>query len=83
MTVSLARIALVLLTEAHVTVAVSLSHAAVVHHEEVDLQLVGAGPPDVVVLGPYEVNHLDTATLAWGGGGHRALKWRALYRTFV
>ena len=44
---------------------VSLSHAAVVHHEEVDLQLVSAGPPDVVVLRPDEVNHLDTATLTW------------------
>jgi len=71
--VSLASIALVLLTEAHVTVAVSLSHAAVVHHEEVDLQLLGAGPPDVVVLRPYEVNHLHTATLARSGRRHRAL----------
>ena len=52
----------------------SLSHAAVVHHKEVDLQLVGAGAPDVVVLRPDEVNHLDTASLARGGGRHRALK---------
>ena len=70
----MAIIALVLLTEAHVAVSVSLSHAAVVHHEEVDLQLVGAGPPDVVVLRPDEMNHLDTATFTWLGGGHRALK---------
>ena len=55
-------------------VAVSLSHAAVVHHEEIDLQLVGAGAPDVVVLRADEVNHLDTATFARGGGRHRALK---------
>ena len=46
-------------------VPVALSHTPVVHHEEVDLQLVGAGPPDVVVLRPDEVNHLDTATLTW------------------
>ena len=52
----------------------SLSHAAVVHHEEVDLQLVGAGAPDVVVLRTDEVDHLHTATLARGGRRHRALK---------
>ena len=63
------------------TVPVALRHAAVVHHEEVDLQLVGAGPPDVVVLRPNEVDHLDTATLAWGGRGHRALKLRAQLAT--
>ena len=53
----------------------SLSHAAVVHHEEVDLQLVGAGAPDVVVLRPDEVDHLHAATLTRGGGRHRALKF--------
>ena len=68
------RVAFVLFTEAHVTVPVALRHAAVVHHEEVDLQLLGAGPPDVVVLRPYEVNHLHTATLARSGRRHRALK---------
>ena len=65
------------------TVPVSLRHTAVVHHEEVDLQLVGAGPPDVVVLRPDEVNHLDTATLAWGGGGHRVLKLTAQFTKLV
>ena len=59
----------------------SLRHAAVVHHEEVYLQLVGAGAPDVVVLRPNEVNHLDTATLAWGGGRHRTLKLTAQLQT--
>jgi len=56
-----------------VSVPVSLSHAAVVHHEEVYLQLVGAGAPDVVVLRPDEVDHLHAATLTRGGGRHRAL----------
>lgn len=50
--------------------SVSLRHTAVVHHEEVDLKLVSAGPPDVVVLRPYEVNQLHTAALALPGGWH-------------
>ena len=61
---SLASIALVLLTEAHVTVAVTLSHAAVVHHEEVDLQVLGAGPLDLVVLRPDELHHFHTTPVA-------------------
>jgi hypothetical protein len=43
-------VALVLLAEAHVAVTVPLRHASVVHHEEVDLEVVGACPPDLVVL---------------------------------
>lgn len=53
---------------------VTLRHAAVVDHEEVDLEVVGAGPPDVVVLGADEVDHLDTAAVALPGAGHRALQ---------
>ena len=51
----------------------ALRHTAVVDHEEVDLEVVGAGPPDVVVLGADEVDHLDTAAVALPGAGHRAL----------
>ena len=32
------------------SVAVALGHARVVHHEEVDLEVVGAGPLHLVVL---------------------------------
>ena len=43
-------VALVLLAEAHVAVTVALGHAGVVHHEEVDLEVVGAGSPDLVMF---------------------------------
>ena len=39
-------VAPVLLTETHDTVLPALRHADVVHHEEVDVDLVRAGPPD-------------------------------------
>ena len=52
---------------------VPLGHAAVVDHEEVDLELVGAGAGDGVVLRPYELHHLHTAALALLGGRHRGL----------
>ena len=58
------RVALVLLTEAHVAVSVALRHAAVVHHEEVDLQVLCAGPLDLVVLRPDELHHLHTTPVA-------------------
>ena len=51
----------------------ALRHTAVVDHEEVDLEVVGAGPPDVVVLGADEVDHLDAAAVALPGAGHGAL----------
>jgi hypothetical protein len=38
------RVALVLLAEAHPPAAPALSHANVVHHEVVDVQVVGAAP---------------------------------------
>ena len=53
---------------------VALRHAAVVDHEEVDLEGVSAGAPDVVVLSAYEVDHLDTASLALPGGWHCILQ---------
>ena len=40
------RVAVVFLTEAHVALGVALSHADVVHHEQVDIQGVSARPPD-------------------------------------
>jgi hypothetical protein len=43
-------IALVLLAEAHVPVAVTLGHAGVVHHEEVHLEVVRARSPNLVVF---------------------------------
>ena len=52
---------------------VPLGHAAVVDHEEVDLELVGAGAGDGVVLRPYELHHLHAAALALLGGRHRGL----------
>ena len=45
-----APIALVLLAEAHVSVPVTLGHARVVHHEEVDLEVVRARPLHLVVF---------------------------------
>ena len=59
----------------------SLSHTAMVHHEEIDLQLVSAGPCDGVVLRPYELNHLDTAAFTLFGGRHCALKM--IMSTFI
>ena len=44
------RIALVLLAEAHVAVAVTLGHAGVVHHEEVHLEVVRARSTNLVVF---------------------------------
>ena len=55
---------------------VPLGHAAVVDHEEVDLELVGAGAGDGVVLRPYELHHLHAAALALLGGRHRGLTSR-------
>ena len=48
--VRVGRVALVLLTEAHVAMPVALCHAGVVHHEEVDLEVVSACSPDLIVL---------------------------------
>ena len=45
-----------------------------VDHEEVDLEVVCAGPPDVVVLGADEVDHLDTAAVTLPGPGHGTLQ---------
>ena len=57
-----------------------LGHAAVVDHEEVDLELVGAGAGDGVVLRPYELHHLHAAALALLGGRHRGLTEHPVYR---
>jgi len=56
-----------------VSVSVTLGHTAVVDHEEVDLEVVCAGPPDVVVLGADEVDHFDTAAVTLPGPGHGTL----------
>ena len=65
--------ALALHSQVHI-LPVPLRHAAVVDHEEVDLEGVSASAPDVVVLSAYEVDHLDTASLALPGGWHCTLQ---------
>ena len=67
-------ITLILLTEAHVAVPVPLRHAGVVHHEEVHIKAVRTGSLYLVVMSPYELNHLDTAPITWLGGRHVALE---------
>ena len=62
---------------------VPLGHAAVVDHEEVDLELVGAGAGDGVVLRPYELHHLHTAALALPGRWHCILQLNIHYCTIV
>ena len=42
-------VALVLLAEAHPALPAALGHADVVHHEQVDLDVVGAAPPHLQV----------------------------------
>ena len=42
-------VALVLLAEAHASLAAPLGHAHVVHHEHVDVDVVGAAAPDLHV----------------------------------
>jgi len=69
-------ITFILLAEAHVTVPVSLRHAGVVDHEEVDLKTVCTSSLNLVVVGAYELDHFHTATFAGGGGGHVALRVR-------
>ena len=44
------RVALVLLAEAHLALSSSLGHADVVHHEQVDVDVVGAGAADLLVV---------------------------------
>ena len=67
-------ITLILLTEAHVAVPVPLRHAGVVHHEEVHIKAVRTGSLYLVVMSPYELNHLHTAPITWLGGRHVALE---------
>ena len=68
-----AGVTLILFTETHVTMPVSLSHASMIHHEEVDLKTVSAGPLDLVMLCSNELNHLHTTALTWSCWRHRAL----------
>jgi len=63
-------ITFVLLTEAHVTMPVSFSHAGMVDHEKVDLKVVCACSLDLVVLCTNELNHFHTASLTGLHGGH-------------
>ena len=71
-------IALILLTKAHVAVPVALRHAGMVHHEEVHLKMLGAGPPDLVMVRANVLDHLDTTAGAGGGGRHVCLKQQCL-----
>ncbi len=43
-------VALVVLAKAHLALPPSLRHADVVHHEQVDVDVVGAGAPDLLVV---------------------------------
>ena len=56
------------------TVPVSLRHAGVVDHEEVDLKTVCTSPLNLVVVSAYELDHFYTAAFTGGGWGHVALK---------
>ena len=67
------RVTFVLLTEAHDAVLSSLRHTDVVHHEEVDVNLVRAGPPDGLVFSSPVLDQLDTAAVA-------LLDWRHVPR---
>jgi len=58
-------VALVLFTEAHVTVAVTLRHTCVVHHEKVDIKVIGARSLHLVVFCTDELHHFDTAAFAF------------------
>jgi len=50
--------------------SMTLCHTRVVHHEEVNLKIVCTCSLDLVMIGPNELDHLDTAALTGGGGGH-------------
>ncbi len=43
-------VALVVFAEAHLALSPSLGHADVVHHEQVDVDVVGAGAADLLVV---------------------------------
>ena len=58
----------------HFLQPVSLCHASMIDHEEVDLEVVCAGSGDGVVFCSYELNHLHTAALTLLGGWHGALQ---------
>ena len=53
-------VAPVLLTETHDPVLPALSHADVVHHEQVDVQAGSAGPPGAHEVSPCMLDQLDT-----------------------
>ncbi len=50
MTTCRGSVALVLLAEAHVTMAVALCHTSMIDHEEVNVEIVSTCPPDLVML---------------------------------
>ena len=64
------RVAVVVLTEAHVAGAAALGHAHVVHQPEVDVEAVRAGPPHTVLGAAHLLHELDTAALALLYGRH-------------
>lgn len=53
----------ILLTKAHVTVTTTFHHAHVVHHKEIDLQLLRACSADGRVGGSYVLHQLHAATV--------------------
>ena len=68
MTVS--RVAVILLTEAHMAGPAALRHADVVHQPQVDVEAVRAGPADAVAGAADVLDELHAATLALLDGGH-------------
>jgi len=56
-----------------VPVTVALSHAGVVHHEEVHLKVVRARSLDLIMIRAYELDHLDAASFTWSNRGHVVL----------
>ena len=63
-------ITIIFLTEAHVSPPSSLSHTDMVHHEEVDIQVIRAGPPHTLHHRASLPDHLDTAALTPHYPGH-------------
>ena len=63
-------ITIIFLTEAHVSPPSPLTHADMVHHEQVDIQVICAGPPHTLHHSAHLPHHLDTAPLAPHYPGH-------------
>ena len=56
-------IAIIFLTEAHAALPTPLCHADMVHHEQVDVQVICTSPPHTEQRCPNIPDQLDTAPL--------------------